>query len=110
MALVQKRNTKKTVAMLAALVGVVVIGVVFLQLQKRSLNPTTPVATPGSAQDPSITTDFSDGFYSSDQYRQLRDFSASQPAPIIVDGNVNATPTVTTTPTRGNTNPFFRGE
>ena len=98
MALVQKRDTKKTVMTFVVLGAVVVGGVVALILYlPKSSSTTTDVGTGvvSSGRDLPTYTKFSEDVYTSDQFKQLRNYLDGVPA--LTNAN---------TDTGGNPNPF----
>jgi hypothetical protein len=97
MALVQKRDTKKTVTSLIAL-GVFIVGgivAIVILLPKSSSNVNSETGTTGSGRDLPTYTQFGEDVYQSDQFKELRDY-------------LNGTPSATNVNTNsgGNPNPF----
>lgn len=97
MALVQKRNPKRTLTLLIVLIVVVAAGVVGLLLLQGSGSSSDQTPTGGfRGSDRPIFTTFGEDLYTTEQFRSLHDYLEG--APPVPGVNVNAS--------QGNPNPF----
>lgn len=76
MALVQKQNTKRTVIILSVFMTVIVGGIIALLVLRPKESLPTDTTGIGRGTDLPILKDFGEDLYTSDQMKQLRDFSA----------------------------------
>jgi len=94
MALVQKRDNKKTVMSLVVLGVFIVAGIVavIMLLPKSGSNVNSGIGTTGSGRDLPTYTQFGEDVYQSDQFKELRDYLSGAPSTTNVNTNSGGNP------------------